>query len=284
MTITSQTSSTTAIGNGVQTAFTYNFFVPGATTSDQTNFQVYVTDTSGNITTLTTSQYSVVNSLSKSSPGGTLTYSPALTLNYSITISRVLPFTQLVTLANQGGFYPDVVDTALDNLEMQIQQVDGAVIRSIQAPTVDPTTINLTLPSAVSRAGQACGFDSSGNVIALSTLPSTSVSSAMQPVVSAASIAAAQTLLGIGTAGQGLPYGQIYAGSSTYGFSTSNTAAANTTALNAAIAAAVAQSGGTVVLPGDGPVRARRSPEGPRLVIGAPRRAPASVRVILPLL
>lgn len=202
MTITSQTSSTTVIGNGVQTAFAYNFFVPGQTTADQTYFQVYVTDTSGNVTTLTTSQYSVVNSLSKSSPGGTLTYSPIagpLALNWTITISRVLPFTQLVTLANQGGFYPDVVDAALDTLELQIQQVDAAVTRVIQAPASDSPSIHLALPAAAARASKLLGFDSSGNVIATTSVPTGgSISSAMAPVCAASTIAIARSDLGLG--------------------------------------------------------------------------------------
>jgi hypothetical protein len=202
MTVSSAANKVIALGNSASTSFSYSFFVPGQSASDQTNFLVVVTDSSGNQTTLTNSQYSVVNSnvYGTSSPGGVVTYpttgSPLAT-GSTITIARVLPFTQLVSIENQGGFYPSSVDQMGDFLEMQIQQLNEQQGRVVMAPIVDRSPI-ANLPAAAQRANQAMGFDSNGNPIAISTLPAGTVSTAMQPVVNAASLAAGRTAFGLG--------------------------------------------------------------------------------------
>ena len=77
-------------------------------------------------TTLTVSQYSVV--LNSVPTGGLWSTSGVVTTttNYSsgtITIQRVLPYQQLTTISNQGDFLAQVVEEALDQLCMQVQQV-----------------------------------------------------------------------------------------------------------------------------------------------------------------
>jgi hypothetical protein len=77
-------------------------------------------------------------------------------------VQRVIPYIQPTALANQGGYYPEVVEAALDFLEMQIQQGVAAINTGIHYPAVDvaPTS---ELPPAAARAGKFFAFDGNGN-------------------------------------------------------------------------------------------------------------------------
>lgn len=60
--------------------------------------------------------------------GGTITYSISgspIPIGSSLIVERNLPLQQLTSLVDQGNFYPGDVETALDTLEMQIQQLSG---------------------------------------------------------------------------------------------------------------------------------------------------------------
>lgn len=193
MTISTQTTKVVALGNGVTTVFDYNFLIPAAS-----DVEVIYTDLSGTNTTLTPSDYSITG---LNNPlGGTVTYplsgSP-IAAGTSLTIARQLPLVQLTTISNQGGFYPQAVDQALDYLTMLVQQVNELFSRALVAPIEDPDA-PLPLPPVAARASQLLGFDGDGNPIA-SQPSSALVSSAMQPVVSAATLAIARTALGLGT-------------------------------------------------------------------------------------
>lgn len=125
MTIPTQQSTQTFLGNGVTTAFDFSFV--GDSSVD---IVVMFQDTTGEITTLNPSQYTLfLNPASVGSIwgiGGTVTYptmgSP-IEDGTKLIVSRVLPLTQVITISNQGDFAPDVIEEALDTLEMQIQQV-----------------------------------------------------------------------------------------------------------------------------------------------------------------
>jgi len=62
--------------------------------------------------------------------GGTVIYpltgSP-IANGTSLLIERTLPLTQTISIANQGGFSPEVIEEALDTLCMQIQQINNSV-------------------------------------------------------------------------------------------------------------------------------------------------------------
>lgn len=133
MTITTSTNRVVQYGNGATTVWNYSFLIP-----DATEVVVQITDkTTGVVTTLTALQYSI--SGLGNPAGGTVTYSPALTTNQSITITRILPVTQTVSLSNQGAFYPAVVEGALDYLTMVAQQVSDSIGRALQ---ISPNGVN----------------------------------------------------------------------------------------------------------------------------------------------
>jgi hypothetical protein len=207
-TINSQINKVVLGGNGAQTVFGFSFI--GVAASD---ISVTFTDASGNQTLLTQGSGPTQYQLSLNAPvsgaiwgvGGTITYNPSgtpIASGTTLTILRTVPLTQTVSLTNQGAFFPTAVETGLDLLAMQIQQLSELYGRAIVAPPSDPPTVNLTLPPAAQRANTGLAFDGSGNVIAGVTPASGTISSAMQPVVNAASLAAGRTAFGLGTMAQ----------------------------------------------------------------------------------
>lgn len=164
MTISTTTSTVTYQGNGATTAWNFSFV------GDSSSYiQVYLTTAAG-ITTgpLPGGQYGIVLN---SAPvgglwgiGGTVTYplsgSPLATGTY-ISIVREVPYTQSVSINNQGNFYPQAVEQALDVLELQIQQLENNLLYTIQAPITDPTVLNV-LPSWELRANGLLVFDLNG--------------------------------------------------------------------------------------------------------------------------
>lgn len=196
MTISTQASSTVFAGNGSTTSFGFSWIagVPS-------NLVVTYTDASGVGTVLTQgSQYTAVLNAPVAGQiwgvGGTIAYpltgAPIQPGTY-LTVQRIVPITQLTSISNQGDFYPQAVEKALDTLCMEIQGVSARAARAI---VVNPADQNapLPLPPVAQRALQMMGFDADGNPIAAE--PSSAlVSSAMQPFVASATVAAATGLL-----------------------------------------------------------------------------------------
>jgi len=93
---------------------------------------------------------------------------------------------------DQSAVYPQDIEDALDYLTMQVQQLQDQVNRSIVF--LGRRYGGTDVPLASARAGLALLFNSNGNPIAGAGInPSVTVSSAMIPVVTAATTAAALT-------------------------------------------------------------------------------------------
>jgi len=123
LTVSTQSSSVTvAATNGVGP---YAFSFIGVSASDITVSSVA---SNGAITPLLSSQYSI--SLNAANPNSLWGAGGSVTLNSTpsypnLLIARSLPLTQQVTTQNQGNYYAQVTEQALDMLEMQIQQVSA---------------------------------------------------------------------------------------------------------------------------------------------------------------
>lgn len=153
-------------GNGVATVFPFAFKVFA-----KTDVSVTRADALGTGVPLTLdSDYSVtLNADQNNNPGGSITYpitGVALPQTNTITLLGNLAYNQPTDLTNSGGFYPSVIEDALDRLEIQIQQVEEIGTRAIQVPPADGATP--ILPAAGARAGTVIGFDANG---ALTLLP-----------------------------------------------------------------------------------------------------------------
>lgn len=160
MTISTTSNSVIAQGNGLTTSFSFSFPVPQAS-----YLQVFYADTTGAVTLLGPTSYSV--SGIGSAVGGAVTYplvgSP-IPQGSSLLIQRVVPYQQLTDLINQAGYYPNVVENALDYLTMQMQQLAQQNALSLQVPFASVAG-NLVFPGAVARAGKLAGFDTNGNAM-----------------------------------------------------------------------------------------------------------------------
>ncbi len=161
MTISSTTRTAGPfVGAGNQSVFGFDFKIFAA--SDIRAIQLTVA--TGVAVDLTlTSQYTVaLNGNQDTNPGGTVTLVGGnLASGLTLTIVSNVPDTQPLELANQGGFYPHVITDALDRSTIQVQQAERLIVRGMTIPESDGT-LNMTLPTATTRAGKALSFDGAG--------------------------------------------------------------------------------------------------------------------------
>src|SRR2546430_2224433 len=162
-TISSTVTSILVLGNGSTTVFSFPFV--GVQASD---ISVIYTDATGTQTTLAPTQYTIsLNAASQGQLwgiGGSVTYplsGAPIASGTTLTISRTLPLTQTVS-SNQGQRFPLSVETALDLLAMQLQQVNALFGRSLVVPVTDTCAALGTLPTPAQRANHLLGFDSTG--------------------------------------------------------------------------------------------------------------------------
>jgi len=149
MTISSQTRKAGPFtGNGVTTTFPFTFKVFAAS-----DLYVVRTGTNGNDTVLVLgTDYTVaLNTNQNSSPGGSITLPAALAIGVKLTATSALPYLQPTDLTNQGGFYPAVINNALDRLTIFCQQLLDQVGRSLKISIATPAGVNTTLPAPASN-------------------------------------------------------------------------------------------------------------------------------------
>ncbi len=160
MTVSVQASSELILGDGVNTSFDFSYI--GAIAVDN---QVTWTQSDGTITVLDPSQYTLT--LNAAVPGqiwgigGVLVFplsgSP-IPVGDTLLVQRVLPYTQETSISNQGAFYPEAVEAALDILCFEIQQLRT----QIQFGTSSSSTGNVVGPGTSSNYGVAYFIGTNG--------------------------------------------------------------------------------------------------------------------------
>src|SRR6056297_1739929 len=160
--------------NGSTTAFpvTWSFF-------DTSDVIVYVTDSDGDTTILTegsgAGKFTVTAPNNDYSDGATITTGTTYPSGTSITIERSVAYGQDLDIV--GDFIPgDPLETALDKIAAQNQQVKEEIGRTLTIPVTDPTGLTNEFPSAESRAGKIASFDSNGNVTVIDPVDSGTIS------------------------------------------------------------------------------------------------------------
>ena len=151
------------IGSGAASTFPFSFKV--FTKSDLKVVRLQVATSTETVLALTTNYTAVLNPDQNSNPGGSITLvggNLAAGNNLVIT-SNVLPL-QETDLTNQGGFYPEVINDALDKSIIQIQQLQDAVNRSIKLSTTNVIGDTEFTENAADRASKVLGFDSAGEL------------------------------------------------------------------------------------------------------------------------
>lgn len=145
------------VGTGITTAFPFSFKVFQAS-----EVVVIRTDLIGAETTLTlTTDYTInLNANQDANPGGTINMLIAPPSGYLLTATSGLQDLQPVTLTNMGGFYPKVINDALDRVTILIQQLSEKVSRAVKNAISAPAGINPTLPAPVPY--QLIGWNSNG--------------------------------------------------------------------------------------------------------------------------
>lgn len=119
-------------GNGVTTAFDYDFRI-----LDDEHISVILLDASGveHAKTLTT-DYTVTGV--GGTDGGQVNMIVPPASGETLTILRDVPFTQETDLENQGAYYAETVEAALDLAAMRDQQLSERLDRSVQIPASSP--------------------------------------------------------------------------------------------------------------------------------------------------
>ena len=236
-------------GNGATTRWPYTF-----TIHDVTDILVYVTDPQGRINQVT-------NNFSVDTGAGEVLYpisGAPLASEWNITLLRSTALTQELDLVNQGAFYAEDVEKALDKLTMIAQAQEEKIARSIQLP-VDQTgggdEIVGQILTAVANAEDSAtsATQSAAGALASQTAAATSASEALSSKNAAsasASAAAASETTAVSSATAAANSATAAAGSASAAATSATNAANNanassTSANTASVKAAEAASSAT---------------------------------------
>jgi hypothetical protein len=179
MTVANETARTSATGSAAAgQEITFSF--PINDTSDLV-VKTRVTATGVEATLDETDDYTVSIS---GDVGGTVTLVDALAITSTAHVIRDTPKTQSLDLEAGGTFSAENVEDALDkNCRQNIDNAD-AVTRSIRAPSTDPTTCDMELPSSIDRKSNWLYFDADGQpTVAAAVAPTTAVITAAAALV-----------------------------------------------------------------------------------------------------
>ena len=158
MTVSNQKRSIRYQGNDSATEFDYDFFIEEATHVEV----IIYNSTNETYTTLTGGQYTITG---LNDPGfGAVTYPLAgdpLSTDEYIIINRVAPYVQVMDILPQGGFYPAVIEAALDRTTRQIQQI--AEIQSRSLFIVEGEGFQKRLPLRSLLVDRVLAFDENGD-------------------------------------------------------------------------------------------------------------------------
>lgn len=144
-------------GNGVTTAFPFSFKVFAATDVTATRADTLGAETG---LVLNTDFTVALNADQDAAPGGTVTLAAPLSTGYRLVVSSAVPNLQPTDITNNGGFYPRVIEDALDRHVAQIQQIDEKVARALKVAITSPLG-DQALPSPV--AGMLIGWNESSD-------------------------------------------------------------------------------------------------------------------------
>jgi hypothetical protein len=224
------------LGNGLTTSFSFAFKVFTAA-----DVLVIRTDLSAIESTLTlNTDYTVtLNSNQDSNPGGTVTLPTALTTGFLLTLSSQVGALQATDLTNQGGFYPSVINTALDKLTILIQQLKEQVGRAVKvdiSSSITPSTLTSYIVALYNNLANIITV--SGNTTNITSVAgnATNINSVNANATNINSVAA--NITNVASVGANIANVNSVAGNAT----NINAAVANATNINAAQGAATAAS------------------------------------------
>jgi hypothetical protein len=192
------------VGNGATATYAYGWKVFAAT-----DLRILKRDLAGAVTVLAYLTDFTATGIGDDAGGSITLVAGFLPTGYTLTIRRARPLLQQTDVRNQGQFFAGIHEDAFDRAEMDAQYLKDEVSRAIKLPEDEPRDPNpaiaeaqlalkTILPRAADRASKVLGFDASGNVIALTTIPTgaTVITAYAATLLAAASAAAARAVLG----------------------------------------------------------------------------------------
>lgn len=141
------------ISDGSTKAFTFSFKVMKG--SDLSVVIADNKDTSVSETLASTNYTVTLNDNQENSPGGTVTLNNALPSGKALAILSNAPFLQEKVFTNAGGFYPEVLNNALDTLTIYCQQLKEALGRCLIVPSTSEHTPQEVLTEVLEIAATA---------------------------------------------------------------------------------------------------------------------------------
>ena len=152
------------VGNNTASVFPFAFKVFQA--SDLEVVRLNVSTTVETVLVLTTDYTVTLNQDQDSNPGGSITLVAGnLATGFNLVITSDIANLQPTDLTNQGGFYPDVINDALDRATIQIQQLQEEVDRSAKLPITSAEDANALVADIVRIADSADNLDTVANNI-----------------------------------------------------------------------------------------------------------------------
>jgi hypothetical protein len=146
------------IGSGAAATFPFSFKV--FTTADLEVVQLELSTNIETVLALTTDYTAVLNADQNSNPGGSITLIAGnLATGYNLIITSDVEPLQETDLTNQGGFYPEVINDALDKATIQIQQLEEKVARSAKLPITSAADADSLVADIVRIADSADNLD-----------------------------------------------------------------------------------------------------------------------------
>jgi hypothetical protein len=159
------------IGNGATVAFPFSFKVFAAAEV----LVVQAITTTGVETTKTlTSDYTIaLNADQRASPGGTITMLTAPPTGQTLTATSQMANLQPTDLTNAGGFYPAVINDALDRATIQIQQVAEQVGRAVKVSIsggIDPDNYLVSIGQSVTDAANSASDSADSAALSIANI------------------------------------------------------------------------------------------------------------------
>lgn len=153
------------VGNGSSSTFPFTFKV--FTASEIVVVKVTTATSTETTLTLQTDYTVTLNPDQNSNPGGSITLvsggvAQNLATGFNLIITSDVQPTQGTDLTNQGGFFPEVINDALDKAVILHQQQQEILDRSIRFSLTNTIGSLEIAQDANARANKILGFDSAG--------------------------------------------------------------------------------------------------------------------------
>jgi hypothetical protein len=146
------------VGNGTASNFAFTFKVFQA--SDLEVVRLNVSTTIETVLVINSDYTVSLNADQNSNPGGSITLTAgALASGFNLVITSDIENLQPTDIVNQGGFYPDVIEDALDRATIQIQQLQEAVDRSAKLPITSSADADALVADIVALANDQANID-----------------------------------------------------------------------------------------------------------------------------